>query len=425
MNRLQLIGANGWIVAQIGAREHYALPRALERLGALGRLYTDAWAGLLLRRARFGPDGLRALANRYHREVPSDKVTAFNARGLQQALERSRRRGQPQSVEEQFQQFIVDGRGFALRVNRHLEQHWHRIRPAGMIGYDTGCLETQQLLAERGVPTIVDQIDPGRCEEEIVYAEAAKWPGWQAMPGRIPEAYFERLEEEWRLATRVVVNSEWSKAALIRQGVPEGKLVVVPLCYESPAELPPRPEVGSGRTKTVLWLGQVVLRKGIQYLFEAAKMLADRPLRFVVAGPIGISQETVASTPKNMQFIGAVTRDHAVDLYRSADLFVLPTLSDGFALTQLEAMAHGLPVITTPNCGRVVSDGEDGRIVPAGDAEALAAAIEEMVSDAARLRTASRRAVATAARFSLAELTRRLDTVLAGLACPRPLGAVK
>ena len=60
-----------------------------------------------------------------------------------------------------------------------------------------------------------------------------------------------------------------------------------------------------------------------------------------------------------------------------------------FAITQIEAMSHGLPVITTPNCGEVVSDRIDGNIVPIRDAKALAAAIEAYASDRSKLIEAS------------------------------------
>jgi len=94
-------------------------------------------------------------------------------------------------------------------------------------------------------------------------------------------------------------------------------------------------------------------------------LLKDEAIHFDVVGPIGISEEALACVPSNMTFHGPVSRDRTEAYYRSADLFVLPTLSDGFALTQLEAMTHGLPVIATPNCAEVVSDGVDGLIVPA------------------------------------------------------------
>lgn len=402
---------NQWVMTQIGAREHYALPRALNRLKRLGRLYTELWAGPVLRSLRRGPAPLRALAARSHNELPTRLVTGFNRSTLWCTLEKSRRRSQTLNVDEQFLQHIAIGRRFANQVCHHLEQNWSRFRPAGLIGYDTGCLETQHFLADRGIPSLVDQIDPARVEQEIVTAEVAKWPGWQSVPGQIPEAYYQRLEDEWVLATKVIVNSEWSKEALIRQGVPASKLVVLPLCFEADPKIAPS-DRSAERIKTVLWLGQVILRKGIQYLIEAAKLLVNQPIEFLVAGPIGISDDAVRSAPANVRFLGSLTRDRVTSVYRQADLFVLPTLSDGFALTQLEAMAHGLPVIATPNCGRVVTDGEDGRIVAAGDAEQLASAIEALVGNPRELKTMSARARKTVGRYSMAALIERITPIL-------------
>jgi glycosyltransferase involved in cell wall biosynthesis len=113
-----------------------------------------------------------------------------------------------------------------------------------------------------------------------------------------------------------------------------------------------------------------------------------------------------------MLFIGSITRDRVSDLYRSADLFVLPTLSDGFGVTQLEAMAHGLPVITTRHCGEVVEHGVNGLIVPARDSEALAKAIEELAFDNRRLDSMSAAALETSRRFSVQVLSERLRVIL-------------
>jgi glycosyltransferase involved in cell wall biosynthesis len=67
--------------------------------------------------------------------------------------------------------------------------------------------------------------------------------------------------------------------------------------------------------------------------------------------------------------------------FRCADIFVLPTLAEGMALVHLEAMACGVPVITTPHCGSAVRDGVDGFIVPIRDANALADRIEQLTMD--------------------------------------------
>jgi glycosyltransferase involved in cell wall biosynthesis len=101
-----------------------------------------------------------------------------------------------------------------------------------------------------------------------------------------------------------------------------------------------------------------------------------------------------------------------VDYYGAADVFVLPTISDGFAITQLEAMAHGLPVIATSHCGEVVTHGEDGLIIPAFSGSALAEAILELERNRERVAEMSRRAVAKSRQFDLGRLAESLCRIV-------------
>jgi glycosyltransferase involved in cell wall biosynthesis len=91
----------------------------------------------------------------------------------------------------------------------------------------------------------------------------------------------------------------------------------------------------------------------------------------------------------------------------------LPTLSDGFAITQLEAMAHGLPVIATPRCGEVVIPGQNGLLVPPADGEALAEAIATFVRDRERLEAMAEGALRTSRKFGLDRLSANLLELLA------------
>jgi glycosyltransferase involved in cell wall biosynthesis len=287
--------------------------------------------------------------------------------------------------------------------------------------YDTSALETMEWLHERNILCVLNQMDPSRVEINLVREEESRWPGWQEIAVSIPEEYLRRREQEWALADRVVVNSEFSRQALVEQGVPPEKLSVVPLCYEGGnTELLPnaRPKNKSLR---VLWLGQVILRKGIQYLLAAARLLSGENVQFEIVGPIGISRDAIASAPSNVTFHGRVSRDQIGTWYQQADVFVLPTISDGFALTQLEAMAHGLPVIATPNCGDVVSHMADGLIVPPRDAQALARAIHSYLTDPELLRLHQTAAPGKARQFSLRHLAdnlHRLEMDLRGIPNP-------
>jgi glycosyltransferase involved in cell wall biosynthesis len=210
----------------------------------------------------------------------------------------------------------------------------------------------------------------------------ARWPGYVRTRQRVPEQYWNRLRAEWKLADLILVNSRWSKEALLTQGVEPDKIEVLPLAYEVNPPIPPpafRPSAPG--PLIVLWLGQVCIRKGIQYLVEAARILRGMNVRFIVAGPIEIARNAINAAPDNIEWAGPVVRDDVSRLYQRASLFVLPTISDGFAITQLEAMAHGVPVIATTHCGEVVMDGLTGYLTPACNGQALAAAIQRFIDD--------------------------------------------
>ncbi len=417
-----------WICSQIGAREHYAVPRALHQAGRLDSLYTGFWAraGLRFLAAPLGSRALRSLAARFHRDLNAAPVVSWNLRsiGWEAELRRQSRFG---GAAGRYLGYVEFGRRFACKVRDSLCRRGELSRTTVFFGYDTGALETMQWLRERGIPSVVNQMDPSRVETNLVREEEKRWPGWQSCIADVPDEYFQRREQEWALADRVVVNSEFCRHALEEQGVPPEKLVEVPLCYEtaSPGEETYTRNAGT-RTfdsraatcgpLTVLWLGQVILRKGIQYLLQAARQLESEKIGFEVVGPIGISKDAVATAPSNVTFHGRVNRDQAAQWYRNSDVFVLPTLSDGFAITQLEAMAHGLPVITTHCCGTVVTDGIDGFRLAPRDATALAQALLRYVSDPNLLRDHQVAALQKSRQFTIRRLAERLLLLEADLA---------
>lgn len=399
-----------WIVSQVGARQHYSVPRGFFYKNELRTFYTEAWCRWGARvLSRHGPTRVRAFGKRWHPHLPADKIVSFTMPALMagQLLAPN-----ADNTTELFDFFARQGQWFASRVADHLSRQSLDPEVDHFFGFDSASLETMQYLKSRGIYTVLDQIDPARTEQDIVHEESRRWPGWEQLPGSIPDSYFRRLEQEWALADLVLVNSQWSKSGLVRQGVPEDKVIVVPMAYE-PERVYVRPNPRREGPLRVLWLGTVTLRKGIQYLTEAARALSD--VQFIVAGRLEISEGAVRAAPKNIEFRGRVTRDRTAEIYRDADVFVLPTLSDGFAITQIEAMAHGLPVIATPNCGQVVDDGRDGWIIPAGDAAALADAIAKLNDDRGLLQSMSAAAIDKVGRYRLpnqsdeieAEVTRR------------------
>ena len=170
---------------------------------------------------------------------------------------------------------------------------------------------------------------------------------------------------------------------------------MIPLAYE--------PGIGSGRFTEprlqreypdrftferplrVLFLGLINLRKGVARLLEAARILRDEPAEFWMVGPVEIANAGTRPNGGRVKWFGPVTRNQAAGFYRNADLFILPTLSDGFAITQLEAQAHGLPVLASKNCGKVVENGVNGSILDEPSAACIAHAVRDCIANPDRL----------------------------------------
>ena len=378
-----------WICCQLGAREHYAIPRALYRLGMLDYLVTDAWvspSSLLAKCCRH----MSKLNERFHNELRDGQVEAFNS-SLVLFEMFARARGL-----SEWPRIIARNRWFQRKVVSFLRSQLSTLnyQPI-LLSYSYTALGPFRFAKANGWKTVLVEIDPGPEEERIVAEEAARIPelagGWQPAP---PE-YWSCWREECKLADRIVVNSEWSREGLVRGGVPHQKLSVIPLAYE--------PDIGSARLTEprlhrkypdrftferpmrVLFLGLINLRKGVARLLKAARILHNAPVEFWLVGPVEIANAGTLAEAGQVKWFGPVTRKQAAEFYRSADVFILPTLSDGFAITQLEAQAHGLPVIASKNCGKVVENGVSGIILDEPTGTCIADAVRNCIAHPDRL----------------------------------------
>lgn len=218
-----------------------------------------------------------------------------------------------------------------------------------------------------------------------------------------------RLPEKIRRASLVVCNSHFTRAQLMKL-VDRGewdKLQVVPCGIDTRAlpRLPYRPKVGPLRVLTV---GRLVPGKGHAVLLEALASLRDRGVHtiatFVGDGPEREPLERLAEELRlDVRFAGAVGQDELGAYYQDAQLFCLPTFAEGLGVVLIEAMGHGLPVVSTNVMGvpEVVDEGETGLLVLPGRADQLAEAIVrlEAPGERQRMALAGRRRAVT--RFSL------------------------
>lgn len=358
---------HSWICAQIGSREHYSIPRALHQSGRLKLFLTDFWAEDS-RIMNWLPEIRRKkVAERSHPELanapivsPGDSRFFFDFR--QKLFRRS-----------SWETTIRRNQWFQDAMLRQLRGCYRDLitegQPGTFFSYSYAAKDLFRFFRSHGWRTILGQVDPGPREEEIVASETEREMELNTSWERPPRRYWELWREECEMADEIWVNSPWSSEALVGERVPAGKIRVVPLVYseesgevrKQPKKYPP--SFSKERPMRVLFLGRVTLRKGAHLLLRAARQMAGEPIEFWMVGPTEIKVPEPYRDHPQFRWTGPVSRSEAVRFYRDADIFVLPTLSDGFALTQLEAQSHGLPLLASRYCGQVVRNGENGLLL--------------------------------------------------------------
>jgi glycosyltransferase involved in cell wall biosynthesis len=224
-----------------------------------------------------------------------------------------------------------------------------------------------------------------------------------------------------RAAWIVVVSESWKEWA---HGITSNRRIV---CIPNPVSLPLR--VSQAREPgLVVFAGRCEASKGIFDLLEAAGVLrAQVPgLRIECAGDgdLGKVQRYAASMnlAARVKMRGWLAREASEQLLSRAAVFVLPSYAEGLPMSVLEAMAAGCPVVAT-NVGGIpdlITNGVDGLLVPPGDPDALAAALQRILRDhafAQQLGNAARQTIAN--RYTAERSLERLEQMYAGLGVRR------
>lgn len=203
--------------------------------------------------------------------------------------------------------------------------------------------------------------------------------------------------------------------SVILEGGPPEKCVVVPYGVDLPEAAPEKTREATDGLN-VLFVGRASLAKGIRFLCEALRPFVGKRVICRVVGQICVDERRLREyAPPNVELVGRVLRSEVAQQYRWADVFCLPSLCEGSATVIYEALAHGLPVITTPNSGSIVRDQMEGFIVPVMDGGAIATAIDTFFQDRRLLESMSSAALKRAAFGSLEAYGGRLIAAIRGV----------
>jgi glycosyltransferase involved in cell wall biosynthesis len=365
------------LVAHPERQHSFRLATALKKAGVLDKYVTTVYYGrerwsLTRIAALFLRGDLRASA---HRRVcldlaDDDVLVYFEALGLLTIL------AYRVDSSSRFTRLCmrVTSWLFQGKVARYAVRH----RVDAVIMYDSNAQHCFELLAKKapGIKRIIDHAHPVRNFVYEVYRNQA------AAGGAFVKTYHEPFLLDQRVAARYgleaqtaqyhIVASSFSRESVRFNGISDENIILAP--YGVDAEGFFKRE-HKGSSLRVLYVGQVTQRKGIAQILEAARRLRDKDFSFEVvgAGREGGDRALYVPYEEFVTFRGLLDLDEVREAYGAADIFVFPSMGDGFGLVMLEAMSAGLPVICSTNCAGadIVRDGENGFVIPAGDTDAL------------------------------------------------------
>lgn len=209
-------------------------------------------------------------------------------------------------------------------------------------------------------------------EAERVPAFASTWP---ELVGFTP-SFMAELDEEIRCSDDVVVGSGFCARTFTASGVESEKLKVIPYGVDL-GIFAPSSSTARQADFGVIYAGQFSQRKGMSYLLESYRRFAGPGTALTLVGSAMGSMAPLAPYASLFRHVPHLTRPALAAEYCRHDVFVFPTLLEGMGLVVAEAMACGLPVITTANGpDELVRDGVDGFIVPQRDPAAIAEKLE-------------------------------------------------
>ncbi len=234
-------------------------------------------------------------------------------------------------------------------------------------GWNSQCLYSLKEAKKRGIVTIVERSSSHILTQMELIKEEYRTYGIKLEPEL--NIVIERCLKEYEIADYISVPSRFVYDSFIKRGFDRKQLILIPLGIDIEKYQP-----GEKKDKIfrVLFMGQISLRKGAQYLLKAFLELKLKNSELLLVGGIGKDfRKIFEEYRKRIALKHIPWSDDLESICRQSSVFVFPSIEEGSALVNYIAMACGLPVITTFNSGSLVRDGEDGFLVPIRDVEAL------------------------------------------------------
>jgi len=289
-------------------------------------------------------------------------------------------------------------------LDNHVARELAKMMPVkGVYAYEDGALKTFQTAKKMGIKLNYEIASAyWRAAVTIFREEAELNPEWAVTIGALnySQDKLNRKDEEIALADKIIVASNFTATNLALGKFLNKSVSIIP--YGSPVPVSDINFVkNNSRKLRVLFVGGLTQGKGLSYLFGAKHLLKDK-ISLTVIGRRNRECPPLDRQLDTCRYIPSLPHNEVLKQMRSHDVLVFPSLWDGFGLVILEAMSQGIPVIASTNTGGpdVITEGEDGYIVPIRSSEAIAEKLELLANDRELLDRMKNSALETARQYS-------------------------
>jgi len=257
---------------------------------------------------------------------------------------------------------------------------------AGVYCYEDGALETFRDAKKNGIKCIYDlPIAYWRVGRALMEQEAKRWPSWRRTLVGVSDSAdkLARKDGELDLADMVICPSQFVFDSIPKRIRDSKKICVIPFGSPIDIQLLDKKKGESYSKLRILFAGSMSQRKGLADVFAALKMLDPKKYELHLLGSPVTEMEFYRNEYSSFIYHPPRSNDKVLELMRSCDVFVLPSIVEGRALVQQEAMSCGLPIIVTKNAGAqdLVEDGKAGFLVPIRSPESIAEKLEILNRD--------------------------------------------
>ena len=305
------------------------------------------------------------------------------------------------------------------RFDRRIAAMIARERPDFFIGFDGSAERSFEACRASGTISLLYQaIGHLRSGLGTLMEERRLSPEFAGVSfGDTSEEWIARNTREALLADRVVVPSDYVRDTMVENGRDPATIDLLPFPIDVARFSPASAPRDDGRVRA-LFVGQIGLRKGVKYILEAAQRLARSDIEIVLVGGIVDGTDWLKRYHGLYRHVANVPYAEMPEIFRSADVFVFPSLHEGSAMAVNEALASGLPAIVTPNAGAIARDGVEGFVVPIRNAAAVADRLARLADDPALRRRMGAAARERALAHDASAYAERLGALLDRLKPP-------